>query len=96
METHLSFLDGLAEGHLRNVMRVEAGRKIDGRVTTQTRYCLSNLAAPAVDFNRFIRPYWRIENSLHWQLEAVIREDRQRTHLNNGPLNLATVRKLVL
>ena len=97
VETHLDLLDGLAEwGHLRSVVRVDAGREIDGRTTTQTRYYLSSLAAPPADFNRFIRPHWRIENSLHWQLDVVFREDRQRTRLDNGPLNLATARKLAL
>ena len=57
---------------------------------------LSSLAVPPADFNRFIRQHWRIENSLHWQLDVVFREDRQRTRLDNGPLNLATARKLAL
>jgi hypothetical protein len=33
---------------------------------------------------------------LHWKLDVVFREDRQRTRLGNGPLNLATARKLAL
>lgn len=77
-------------------MRVDASREINGRVTTQTRYYLSSLAAPAADFNQYIRRHWCIENRLHWKLDVVFREDRQRTRCNNGPLNLATARKLAL
>lgn len=97
VETHLDLLDGLAEWHhLRSVVRVDASREIEGRTTIQTRYYLSSLSVPPADFNRFIRPHWRIENNLHWQLDVVFREDRQRTRLDNGPLNLATARKLAL
>ena len=33
---------------------------------------------------------------MHWKLNVVFREDRQRTRLDNGLLNLATARKLAL
>ena len=97
VETNLALLDGLGDwSHLHSIVRVDASREIGGRVTTQTRYYLSSLAAPAADFNRYIRRHWRIENRLHWKLDVVFREDRQRTRCDNGPLNLATARKLAL
>ena len=97
VETHLDLLNGLAKwSHLRSVVRVDASREMDGQTTTQTCYYLSSLVAPPADFNRFIRQHWRIGNSLHWQLDVVFRERRQRTRLDNGPLNLATARRLAL
>ncbi len=97
VETRLELLDALADwGHLRSIVRVDASREINGQTTTQTRYYLSSLAAPPNDFNRYIRQHWHIENRLHWKLDVVFREDRQRTRLDNGPLNLATARKLAL
>ena len=97
VETQLELPDGLADwGHLRSIVRVDASREINGQTTTQTRYYLSSLAAPPTDFNRYIRQHWQIENRLHWKLDVVFREDRQRTRLDNGPLNLATARKLAL
>ena len=97
VETRLELLDGLADwGHLRSIVRVDASREINGQTTTQTRYYLSSLVAPPTDFNRYIRQHWHIENRLHWKLDVVFREDRQRTRLDNGPLNLATARKLAL
>lgn len=97
VETNVVLLDGLSDwSHLQSMVRVDANREIDGHVTTQTRYYLSSLVAPAADFNRYIRQHWRIENSLHWKLNVVFREDRQRTRCDNGPLNLATARKLAL
>ena len=97
VETQLELLDGLADwGHLRSIVRVDASREINGQTTTQTRYYLSSLAALPTDFNRYICQHWQIENRLHWKRDVVFREDRQRTRLDNGPLNLATARKLAL
>jgi predicted transposase YbfD/YdcC len=38
----------------------------------------------------------KIENSLHWMLDVVFREDQSRTRKENGPENLATLRKTAL
>ena len=54
------------------------------------------MTVPPTNFNRYIRPHWQIENRLHWKPDVVFREDRQHTRHDNGPLNLATARKLAL
>ena len=97
VETQVALLDGLADwAHLRSMVRVDADREINGQTTTQTWYYLSRLMTPPADFNRYVRPHWQIENRLPWKLDVVFREDRRRTRLDNGPLNLATARKLAL
>ena len=97
VETNLALLNGLSDwGHLQSMARVDASREIDGYVTTPTCCHLSSLAAPTPDFNRYIHQHWRIENRLHWNSDVVLREGRQRTRCGNGPLNLATARKLAL
>ena len=97
METKVALLDGLADwAHLRSIVRVDASRKINGQTTTQPRYYLSSLTAPPADFNRYIRQHWQIKNRWHWKPDVVFRKDRQRIRLDNGPLNLATARKLAL
>ncbi len=97
VETRLERLDGLAHWrHLKSVIRVDARREIKGQIVRQTRYYLSRLAASAADFNRFIRQHWHIENRLHWRLDVVFREDQQRVRCQNGPLNMATARKIAL
>ena len=97
VENRLDLLDGLAEWtHLKSVIRVDASREINGQTVRQTRYYLSSLEASAADFNRYIRQHWHIENRLHWRLDVVFREDRQRVRCQNGPLNMTTARKMAL
>ncbi len=97
VETRLELLDALADWPgVRSVIRVDASREIAGRRVEQTRYYVSSLVAGAAEFNHYIRQHWSIENRLHWHLDVVFREDRQRVRTQNGPLNMATARKMAL
>ena len=40
--------------------------------------------------------HWGIENSLHWVLDVVFREDESRHHAGNSGENLALLRKLAI
>lgn len=97
VETRLDLLDALADWPgLQSVIRVDASREIDGRRVEQTRYYVSSLVAGAAEFNHYIRQHWSIENQLHWRLDVVFQEDQQRVRCQQGPLNMATARKMAL
>ena len=39
---------------------------------------------------------WQIENALHWQLNVAFREDAARNRKDNGPANIAVLRRRAL
>jgi hypothetical protein len=43
-----------------------------------------------------VRDHWAIENALHWQLDVSFREDAARNRKNNGPGNIAVLRRRAL
>ena len=45
---------------------------------------------------RIVRQNWGIENCLHWPLDVVLDEDLARNRKDNGPANLATLKRLAL
>jgi predicted transposase YbfD/YdcC len=47
-------------------------------------------------FNRHIRNQWAVENSLHWTLGMVFREDAQRKRDKRAAEDFAIVRKIAL
>jgi hypothetical protein len=47
-------------------------------------------------FARAVRSHWAIENSLHWVLGVTFDEDAARNRADNGPENLAILRRLTL
>jgi predicted transposase YbfD/YdcC len=91
---------GLAEHHdfpgLKGFGRIEASREIGGTVTSETRFfALSWLPAPEVLLTT-VRAHWGIENALHWQLDVSFREDAARNRKDNGPGNIAVLRRRAL
>ena len=75
---------------------VTATREVHGKFSTATRYYLSSACLTPEAFAKAVRAHWAIENSLHWVLEVTFDEDRARNRKDNGPENLATLRKLTL
>jgi len=45
---------------------------------------------------RIVRTHWSIENGLHWPLDVTLDEDLARNRKDNGPANLAVLRRLAL
>lgn len=50
----------------------------DGKETSDVRYYISSLPLGVQQFARAVRGHWRIENSCHWVLDMVYREDESR------------------
>ena len=81
---------------LAAIGRIESVREVDGMREETTRlFVLSRVLAPA-ELLRIAREHWGIETSLHWVLDVVLDEDRQRTRKDHGPDNLAMLRRFAL
>ena len=78
------------------VARVEAWRTKDGKTTYEQRTYALSLLLPANEALANVRGHWAIENNLHWNLDVLIREDYSRSRKDNGPANLAILRRLAL
>lgn len=61
-----------------------------------TRYYLSSARLSPQAFAKAVRSHWAIENSLHWVLDVTFDEDAARNRADNGPENLAILRRLTL
>ena len=47
-------------------------------------------------FARNTRSHWSIENSLHWVLDVVFKEDESRIRKDHAPENISLIRKMAL
>lgn len=78
---------------LAAVARITSKRGKDKAVT---RYFLMSQAYDRSTVLRIVRQHWTIENSLHWPLDVLLDEDLARNRKDNGPANLAILKRLAL
>lgn len=82
---------------LRSIVRVESHTTLsDGRVREETRYFISSLPPDARQHLELSRGHWSIENSCHWVLDVVFREDQSRVRCGDAAQNLSTLRRIAL
>jgi predicted transposase YbfD/YdcC len=88
---------GMAKKHdfpgLKAVARITCKRGTD---KTVERYFLMSRIYSRKDVLRIVRTHWSIENGLHWPLDVTLDEDLARNRKDNGPANLAVLRRLAL
>lgn len=78
------------------VARVEVWRTLADKTTHQVRTYALSKSMPPDEVMRIVRNHWAIENNLHWQLDVLMQEDQTRNRKDNGPDNLAALRRLTL
>lgn len=61
-----------------------------------TRYYISSLRRNGQQFANAVRRHWGIENSLHWSLDMIYREDESRVRNRTFADNLSWLRRLTL
>lgn len=68
----------------------------DGKETTETRYYISSLPLGVKLFAHAIRSHWGIENSCHWSLDMIYREDESRIRDPHVRENFAWLNRFTL
>jgi len=81
---------------LKGVAMVESSREISGKVERETRYYIISMVMAAALLGPVIRSHWAIENSLHWVMDMVFRDDESRVRTDHAPANFTTIKHMAL
>lgn len=81
---------------IRSIIAVERHRTINGKGTIDTSYYISSLSPNHKLLGQYIRQHWRIENSQHYVLGVVFKEDSSRICLDGAVENIALFRRSVM
>jgi predicted transposase YbfD/YdcC len=91
-------VDWLQERHdwpgLKAVVMVESTRELVDKVERETRFYLTSLIWLAHQIGPVIRSHWAIENSLHWVMDMIFRDDECRVRTNHAPANFTTIKHM--
>ena len=79
---------------LKAVVVVESEREIGDKTERETRFYITSLVLLAHLLGPLIRGHWAIENSLHWVMDMVFRDDECRLRTDHAPANFATIKHM--
>jgi len=81
---------------LQGVVMVESKREIGEKIEQETRLYITSLVWLACQLGPVIRHHWAIENSLHWVMDMVFRDDECRLRTDHAPANFTTIKHMAL
>jgi predicted transposase YbfD/YdcC len=79
---------------LNAVVVVDSIRETGDKVERETRFYITSLMLVASLLGPVVRSHWAIENSLHWVLDMVFRDDECRLRTDHAPANFTTVKHM--
>jgi predicted transposase YbfD/YdcC len=96
--TMINDVEWLQERHdwpgLKAVVMVESSRETNGKTEHETRFYLTSLVMVAALVGPIVRSHWSIENSLHWVMDMMFRDDECRVRTDHAPANFTTIRHM--
>jgi predicted transposase YbfD/YdcC len=79
---------------LQGVVMVESTREIADKIERETRFYITSLVWLAHALGPVIRSHWAIENSLHWVMDMIFRDDECRIRTDHAPANFTTLKHM--
>lgn len=96
--TVLHDISWLKERHnwpgLSSIVMVESTRETGTKIETETRFYIASLQNTADQIATAVRTHWAIENSLHWVMDMVFRDDDCRVREGNAAANFVTLKHM--
>lgn len=81
---------------LQTIVRVQRERRLLDKVEQDTAYYISSLPPQAPPILDATRLHWGVEDSLHWVMDVIFREDDSRVRRHHSPQNFAVLRQIAL
>ena len=79
---------------LQGVIMVESTREIADKIERETRFYITSLVWLASQLGPVTRSHWAIENSLHWVMDMIFRDDECRIRTDHAPANFTTIKHM--
>jgi predicted transposase YbfD/YdcC len=79
---------------LNAVVVVDSVRETGDKIERETRFYITSLMLLAHLVGPIIRSHWAIENSLHWVMDMIFRDDEARLRTDHAPANFTTIKHM--
>jgi predicted transposase YbfD/YdcC len=92
--TDLDWLPQKYDWSLESIIEIRSERIIGDKIEIATRDYGSSRKADAKKFANWIRGHWSIENSLHYIMDVVFKEDASLSDVGYSAENMSLIRRL--
>ena len=93
----IEFLTGREEWkNLQCIGKVRSIRETEKKTSDETRYFISSRKLAIQEFANATRKHWSIENSLHWVMDVVFKDDESRVRTRHAAANFVTLKHITL
>ena len=79
---------------LKGVVVVESRRELGDKIERETRFYITSLVLLANLLGPIVRAHWAVENTLHWVMDMIFRDDECRVRTDHAPANFTTVKHI--
>ena len=79
---------------LKGVVMIDSTREIGDKIERETRFYITSLVLLAHQLGPIVRSHWAIENSLHWVMDMIFRDDECRVRTEHAPANFTIVKHM--
>src|SRR3954452_2594160 len=79
---------------LKGIVMVESTREIGEKTEFETRFYITSLLLLAAQVGPVVRSHWAVENSLHWVMDMIFRDDECRVRTEHAPANFTTIKHM--
>jgi predicted transposase YbfD/YdcC len=79
---------------LKAVVIVDSTREIGDKTERETRFYITSLVLLANLLGPIVRSHWAVENSLHWVMDMIFRDDECRVRTDHAPANFTTLKHM--
>ena len=79
---------------LNAVVIVDSVRETGDKAERERRFYITSLLLAASMLAPVVRAHWAIENSLHWVMDMVFRDDECRVRTDHAPANFCTIKHM--
>ena len=79
---------------LKSLVIVDSTREIGDKIEQETRFYITSLVLMASLMGPIVRGHWAVENSLHWVMDMIFRDDECRIRTEHAPANFTTLKHM--
>jgi predicted transposase YbfD/YdcC len=81
---------------LKAFVMVESTREFNDKIERETRFYITSLVMLANALGPIVRSHWAVENSLHWVMDMIFRDDECRVRTDHAPANFTTIKHMAI